>query len=187
MNKGARFCGFRCSRVRGVLGGISSIPLDLACFVGPNLGYGVPMRCFYYPKILCKSVEQFRRSVVGFGGVDPRVPFIPRCPGVTGLTGASDRSDRCVPFVGFASGELLISCVFGSCWFWSVLGCFGGVCVGFFFRAGCVFWGVFVPGPGEVTEALWNICCAAVVSIGLTGSVHQSDWCHGSDRRRPSV
>jgi hypothetical protein len=40
--------------------------------------------------------------------------FIPSCPGLTSLTGASDRSDRCVPFVGFASGELLDSCVFGS-------------------------------------------------------------------------
>jgi hypothetical protein len=44
------FWGFRCSRVRGVLGGISSIPLDLASFGGQNLGYGVPMRCSYYPQ-----------------------------------------------------------------------------------------------------------------------------------------
>jgi hypothetical protein len=44
-----------------------------------------------------------------------------------------------------------------------------------------VFGSVFVPGPREVTEALWNTCCAAVVATGLTGSVHQSD------RRRPSV
>jgi hypothetical protein len=28
--------------VRGVLGGISSIPLDLASFGGQNVGYGVP-------------------------------------------------------------------------------------------------------------------------------------------------
>jgi hypothetical protein len=55
------------------------------------------------------------------------VLFISSCPGVTGLTGASDRSDRCVPFVGFASGELVVSCVFGSCYCWSVLGWFGGV------------------------------------------------------------
>jgi hypothetical protein len=50
---------------------------------------------------------------------------------VTGLTGASDRSDWCVPFVGFALGELLVSCVFRSCWFRSVLGWFGGVLLGF--------------------------------------------------------
>jgi hypothetical protein len=42
-----------------------------------------------------------------------------------------------------------------------------------------VFWGCFVPGPREVTEALWNNCCAAVVATGLTGTVHWSDRCHG--------
>jgi hypothetical protein len=50
-----------------------------------------------------------------------------------------------------------------------------------------VFWECFVPGPREVTEALWNTCCAAVVATGLTGSVHRSDRCHRSDRRRPSI
>jgi hypothetical protein len=49
------------------------------------------------------------------------------------------------------------------------------------------FGGVFVPGPREVIEALWNICCAAAVVTGLTSSVHRSDRCHLSDRRRPSV
>jgi hypothetical protein len=44
---GARFWGFWCSRVRGVLEGISSIPLDLASFGGQNLGYGLLMRCSY--------------------------------------------------------------------------------------------------------------------------------------------
>jgi hypothetical protein len=71
VSKGARFWGFPCSRVRGVFGGIPSIPLDLASFGGLNLGYGVPMRCSYYPKVLHKSVERFGRSGVGFGGVDP--------------------------------------------------------------------------------------------------------------------
>jgi hypothetical protein len=33
--------------------------------------------------------------------------------------------------VGFASGELLVSCVFGSSWSWSVIGWFGGVLLGF--------------------------------------------------------
>jgi hypothetical protein len=50
VSKGARFWGFQCYRVRGVLGGISSIPLDLASFGGPNLGYVVPMRCLLSPK-----------------------------------------------------------------------------------------------------------------------------------------
>jgi hypothetical protein len=44
VSKGARFWGFRGSRVRGVFCGISLIPHDLASFCGPNLGYGVSMR-----------------------------------------------------------------------------------------------------------------------------------------------
>jgi hypothetical protein len=75
-------------------------------------------------------VERIGRSGVRFGGVDPRVLFIPSYPGYNGLTGALDRSDRCEPFVGFASGELVNPCVFGL-WYWSVLGSFGGVLVGF--------------------------------------------------------
>jgi hypothetical protein len=78
VSKGARFWGFQCSRVRGVLGEISSIPLNLASFGGQNLGHGVPMRCSYYPKVLCKFVEQFGTSGIGFGGVDLRVLFILR-------------------------------------------------------------------------------------------------------------
>jgi hypothetical protein len=49
---GARFWGFRCSRVRGILGGFSSIPLDLASFGGIKLGFGLLMRCSYYPQSL---------------------------------------------------------------------------------------------------------------------------------------
>jgi hypothetical protein len=67
----------------------------------------------------------------GFGGFDPQVLFIPSCPGYTGLTGALDLSDRCEPPVGFASGELLDSGVFGSWCCWSVLGLFGVVLLGF--------------------------------------------------------
>jgi hypothetical protein len=85
--------------------------------------WGVPT----IPKVLFESMERIGRSGVGFGGVDPRVLFIPSCPGLIGLTGASNRSDRCVPFVGFASGELLDSCGFGSWCCWSVLGLFGVV------------------------------------------------------------
>jgi hypothetical protein len=40
-----------------------------------------------------------------------------------------------------------------------------------------VLWGGFVLGPREVTEALWNTCCAAAVVTGQTGSVHTSDQC----------
>jgi hypothetical protein len=49
------------------------------------------------------------------------------------------------------------------------------------------FGGVFVPEPREVTEALWNTCCAAAAATGMTDSVHRSDRCHWSDRRKPSV
>jgi hypothetical protein len=54
MSKGARFWGFRCPRVRGVLGGISPISLNLASFGGQKLGYGLPMRCSYYPQSLAQ-------------------------------------------------------------------------------------------------------------------------------------
>jgi hypothetical protein len=59
------------------------------------------------------------------------VLFNPSCPGLTGLTNVCDRSDWCMPLVGFASGELLDSCVFGLWCFWSVLGLFGVVLLGF--------------------------------------------------------
>jgi hypothetical protein len=85
------------------------------------------------------------------------VLFIPSCPGYTGLTGALDRSDRCEPLVGFASGKLLDSCVFGSWCCWSVLGLFEVGLLGFvwvFLPCRLCFGGVFVLGPKEVTEAL---------------------------------
>jgi hypothetical protein len=53
--RGLSLWGFLGSRVRGALGGISSIPLVLASFGGPNLGYGVPMRCSYYLPILVQN------------------------------------------------------------------------------------------------------------------------------------
>jgi hypothetical protein len=68
MSKGAQFWGYRCSRVRGVLGGISSIPLDLASFGGPNLVYGVPMRCSYYPQSLAQirgAIREIRSWIWG--------------------------------------------------------------------------------------------------------------------------
>jgi hypothetical protein len=78
VGKGARFWGFQCFRVRGVLGGISSIPLDLASFGGQKSWLWSAHGCSYYPKVLRKSMERFRRSGVGFGGLEPRVLFIPR-------------------------------------------------------------------------------------------------------------
>jgi hypothetical protein len=76
-------------------------------------------------------LDPWSESGDGFGGVDPRVLFIPSYPGYTGLTDALNRSDLCEPFVGFASGELLVPCVFGLCCCWLVLGLFGVVLLGF--------------------------------------------------------
>jgi hypothetical protein len=50
-----------------------------------------------------------------------------------------------------------------------------------FLPCGLCFGSALVPGPRGVTEALWNTCAAAIAT-GLTGSVHQSDRCHRSDR-----
>jgi hypothetical protein len=75
------------------------------------------------------------------------VLFIPSCSGLTGLTGVCDRSDRCMPLVGFASGELLDSCVFGSWCCWSILSLFGVVLLGFVKGSSSlqvVFLGVFL-------------------------------------------
>jgi hypothetical protein len=41
VSKGARFWGFLSSKVRGVLGGISSIPPFWTSFGGIKLGYGL--------------------------------------------------------------------------------------------------------------------------------------------------
>jgi hypothetical protein len=74
------------------------------------------------------------------------VLFIPSCPCYTGLTGALDQSDRWESLVGFASVELLDSCVFGSWCCWSVLGLFRDVLLGFvkgFPSVQVVFWGCF--------------------------------------------
>jgi hypothetical protein len=52
VSKGARFWGFPSFRVRGVLGGISLIPPFWTSFGGITLGYGLLMRCSYYPQSL---------------------------------------------------------------------------------------------------------------------------------------
>jgi hypothetical protein len=82
--------------------------------VGLNLAMDSSLGVPYIPKVLFKSVERFRRSRFGFGGVDPRVLFIPSCPGYTGLTGAPDRSDRCNPQWDFSRVNVLV-CSLLSC------------------------------------------------------------------------
>jgi hypothetical protein len=141
--------------------------------------------------ILASVCEILRKCFGGIGQVlEKNFYRLPCTPPLSGrLIGPSHRSYRCKPLVGFALGELLDSCLLvlvlrvSS---WSVWSCFGRLCVGFSFCAGCVLGVFLVPGPREVAEAVWNTCCVAAVATGLTGSVHQSDR-HRFDRRRPSV
>jgi hypothetical protein len=107
VSKGARFWGFWSSRVRGVLGGFSSIPLDLASFGGQNLGYGLPLRCSYYPQSLAQIRGAIREIGSWIWGSWPAGAVHPESPGHTGLTAASHRSDQCRPQLGFCSGERL--------------------------------------------------------------------------------
>jgi hypothetical protein len=97
---------------------------------------------------------------------------------LTGLTGASHLWD--FPRVNFLTRVHWVLVLLVNSW--SVWSCFVRFCVGFSVLAGCVLGVFFVPGPREVTEALWNACCAAAVATGLTGAVHWSDRCRRSDR-----
>jgi hypothetical protein len=104
---------------------------DLASLGNQILAMECPWGVPTFPKVLCKSVERIGRSRFGFGGVDSQVAVHLELPRPTSLTGAGDRCDRCWPFVGFASGELPSLCGFGSWCYWSVLGWFCGVFLGF--------------------------------------------------------
>jgi hypothetical protein len=88
VSKGAWFWGFRCSRVRGILGGISLIPLDLASFGGPNLGYRVPMRSSFYPQSLAQIRGAIRKIGSWIWGSWPEGAIHPELP-------MHDRSDQC--------------------------------------------------------------------------------------------
>jgi hypothetical protein len=63
VSKGARFWAFPSSRLRGVLGGISSIPPFWTSFGGIKLGYGLLMRCSYYPQSLVQVRGAIREIV----------------------------------------------------------------------------------------------------------------------------
>jgi hypothetical protein len=102
VSEGARFWGFRYSRVRGVLGGISSIPLDLSSVGGQNIGYGVPMRCSYYPRSLVQIRGAIREIGSWIGGRWPTGAVHLESSGHTSLTGASHRSNRCWLLLSFA-------------------------------------------------------------------------------------
>jgi hypothetical protein len=68
VNKGALFWGFPSSRVRGVLGGSSSIPPFWTCFGAIKLGYGPLMRCSYYPQSLVQVRGAIRQIEVRIWG-----------------------------------------------------------------------------------------------------------------------
>jgi hypothetical protein len=68
VSKGARFWGFSRSMVRSVLGGISSIPPFWTSFGGIKLGYGLLMRCSYYPQSLVQVRGVIREIEVWIWG-----------------------------------------------------------------------------------------------------------------------
>jgi hypothetical protein len=68
VSKGARFWGILSSRVRGVHGGISSIPPFWTSFGGIKLGYGLLMRCSYYPQSLVQARGAIREIEVWIWG-----------------------------------------------------------------------------------------------------------------------
>jgi hypothetical protein len=68
VSKVARFGCFLSSRVRGVLGEISSIPPFCTSFGGIKLGYGLLMRCSYYPQILVQVRGAIREIEVWIWG-----------------------------------------------------------------------------------------------------------------------
>jgi hypothetical protein len=190
VSKGARFWGFRCSRVRGVLGGISSIPDDLKSFGGPNLGYGVPMRCSYYPQSLAQIHGAIREIGSWIWGSWPTGVVHPEMP-------RRDRSDRCsrsvwpvLALCGICLEELLCSCgvvLFFCC---LVLGSFGIVLLGFvrgFPSWQVVLWEWFLfQGLEESLRlpgtSLCIYCLPPVGFTGLTGAIGLTGKSHRSDR-----
>jgi hypothetical protein len=131
VSKGARFWGFRCARFRYVLGGISLIPLGIESFSGPNLGYGVPMRCSCYPQSPAQirgAIWEIRSWIWGSwpaGVVHPELPM-------------RDRSNWCswpvwpmLALCGICLGELLCSCCVFPLSYCLVHGLFGVVLLGF--------------------------------------------------------
>jgi hypothetical protein len=132
VSKGARFWGFRCSRVRGAFGRISLIPLDLASFGGQKLWYGLPMRCSYYPQSLVQICGAIRGVESWIWGCWPAGVVHPN-------ELRSHRSDQCLSPVwpvqtpvGFSSSERLgefavvpCCCCFDFGSVWSSVGMFG--------------------------------------------------------------
>jgi hypothetical protein len=173
MSKGARFWGFRCSRFRGVLGGISSIHLDLASFGGQNLGHGVPMRCSYYPQSLAQIRGAIRDIRSWIWGSWPAGVVHSESSGHTVLTGASHRSDRCGRLLSFCSGEHLgeftvvpCCCCFKFESVWSSVGMFGRFGVSWLEPV----WPVSYTSLTGVGDFLWKF-------PGFTSRDRSDRWC----------
>jgi hypothetical protein len=128
MSKGAQFWGFLGSRVRGVLGGISSILLDIASFGGPNLVYGLLVkfcsgeRLVEFPVVLCCRCfvsGSVWISVGPFGGfgISCLGPVWPAS--YTGLTGVGTccGSSQCSVMVLELLVLLRSQVGVGGCWF----------------------------------------------------------------------
>jgi hypothetical protein len=122
VSKEARFRGFLGFRVRRVLGEISSIPLNLASFGGPNLGYGVPMSCSYYSKSLVQICGANQEIWSWIRGGWPADIVHPKSSGHTCLTSADS-------LLCFARVNVLVSpCCPVLFWFHAadLVGLFGG-------------------------------------------------------------
>jgi hypothetical protein len=118
MSKGTRFWGFLGSRGRGIIGGISFIPLNVASFSGLNLGHGVPMRCFYYTQSLLQIRGANREIESWIRGVDPQALFIPRAQ----VTPVWPEQTLCWVLLGWTSWCVPCCLVLLFFWVWSILG-----------------------------------------------------------------
>jgi hypothetical protein len=105
--KGLNFGVFQVLGLEVFLGWISSIPLFWTSFGGIKLGYGLLMRCSYYPQSLVQVRGAIREIEVWIWGSWPAGAVHPELPRL-------HRSDRCSwlvwpvqPLVGFCSGERL--------------------------------------------------------------------------------
>jgi hypothetical protein len=144
MSKGARFWGFLLSKVRGVLGKISSISLVLASFGGPNLGYGVPMRCSYYPQSLVQNRGANQEIGSWIWRSWPVGCYSSRAAQVWPVWPVQAFCGSCLGWTSWWVPCCRVLLMVSS---WQVSRSLARFCVGFSSLAGCVFWCGFVPRP----------------------------------------
>jgi hypothetical protein len=176
MSKGARFWGFLSSRVWGVLGGISLIALDLASFGGPNLGYGVPMRCSYYPQSILQICGANWEIGSWIRGGWPASAVHLESSGHTGQTGASHRSDQCRLLVEFCSGECLGVFFVVSCCYYFKFGLFGSS-VGLFGGFGISWLGPVWPASYTDLTGVVGFCESSQVLPGCSSRDRSNRYC----------